>query len=318
MSEKMPVFEHSNTEKELLPIREHYDEIVDLLKIAEPISLKDIEDFDPNVPSHSNKVIIAEIPISKESGLATSSNLLRMFAIIRDGEIIMRTVFKPLAGEDPLKKRTEFKDDLDNAGYIREIAMSIIDKEAQLFVGLPVIEKTIDGSVGSFRPYISPEYADIPSQLPQQTDGHNQDKTPYIGGKHWKKMACLDRLGQNCDRKPDNYLVVKENPEEVISIDMGYCLFPLREGDSNDAYNYYKDSPKAGELDEELRAGLEHLLSKERELTAPFDALDEIEGLPEKKHAMLKSPQIRIARLFLAYEVFDTARLMLEKNTIVV
>jgi hypothetical protein len=289
MSERIPSFEQASHESIPDLLRTYRAEIIQVMEEARPSVVSDLSDFRPDLKdAYTNKVEIAEIPTE---GLApNASNALRYFMIQEGGESLMRAVFKPFSGENPYRKAVDFVDELDPSFYIREVAGSVVDEAAQLYVGPPTIIKEIGGEIGSLRPYVPSEVAETPTYIRKHRP--DLDLSSFYTGAAWKKMACIDELTSNCDRTEANYLVYLDHPDDGLSIDLGNAFYPARPNDSRDTVTYFRERPDESHLDDQLAHGLAAFLARENELLAPL--FDDQEG-PDK--VMLDTPGKRIARL---------------------
>lgn len=230
----------------------------------------------------------------------------------------MTAVFKPALGENSDIKATEFDDERDPYLYIREVTGSLVDRLAQLHTTPPTVCRKINGEIGSLRPYIHPSVADTPEKF-ESVQPINWEEV--YKGDCWLRTACLDRLIGNCDRSLDNFLIYFHDQSQLESIDLGFSFPPpgvVRVNEnSNVAYNYFANSPDKAKLTDEIRRGLESLLTHEQELLSPIGAFGESED-ESRSLVPIDTTEKRIARLLFITEVFDIARQMLVANSIVV
>lgn len=271
----------------------HREEFLAILESAGVEITGDIDEIRPELAqTHGNRVLMAEIPYSRELlPQNTGSNQVKFFEILYQDKPIL-AVFKPLSGESQ-RRLSEFQ---IAQMYTRARAAYLVDYFMDLGVVPPTVLKDIDGETGSLQLYISHTTAKSPNVdrgLAQAQD---------FSGLDWKKIAILDALIGNRDRNNGNYLVCSSDPSRFFAIDHGCSFCPGHRGDQSIAYNHFVENHEQAGLDDDLRAKLQTLLDKEEELMATLPP--QINGY------------IEYQRESGVPTLFDRARLMLDKDTI--
>jgi hypothetical protein len=182
-----------------------------------------------------------------------------------------------------------------------------VDEITGLKIGLPTIAKSINGEIGSFRPYIPSDIAETPNFLRRL--GHRLELSNFYKSKDMLRMACLDELVSNCDRTPDNFLIYLNHPNRAVSIDMGSAFYSAKPNDSREIINYFRANPEGARIDDEIEAGLRNLVASEETLLAPLN-------LGGDDEITLDSDDKRIARLLYAHDTFNVAKKMLRSGNI--
>lgn len=272
------------------------DEFLDLMEEAEDTHIiGEIGSVRPELAgTHSNQVLMTELPINTaENSAIQGSNNIRFFEIhYQDKPLI--TVFKPASGENKAR--------LDGFQlprmYTRERAAYVIDYYMHLGIVPPTIIREIDGEMGSMQLYIPHTNAQSPNVSRELHD--KQD----FSGSSWKKIAMFDNLIGNRDRNNGNYLVCFSDPSEFYAIDHGCSFCKPQQGDMNLAYDFFKKHFDQAELDDGLRNSLQNLLGSEKEIMT---------ALPEDVSGYIEHQAVIQEKT-----IFDRARIMLETNSILV
>jgi hypothetical protein len=253
-----------------------------LLEKADVLHQEDLDVARPDLAKlHSNQVYMVEMGVDTSAiHRERNSNSIRFFEVHYGGKPLV-ALFKPEGGESEYRKR-EFS---ITRMYPREYQAYLLDYYAELGIVPPTILREIDGEIGSLQLYTF-RIQDFDQQRMESSES-------------WKKMAVLDRLINNCDRKKDNYLARRDNHSEIIAIDHG-CSFCLpQKNDANDAYNYFLDNPEKAQLGHQLEQNLRLLLDRQSLVmdASPDDMkhyLDARNGVFARAEAMVESGSLLV------------------------
>ncbi len=288
MEEKEPVFA---PEVETIESRSKFgdkEKILEALLTGEVVEVGPIEEVCRDIPPHQNEVRIVDLP---------QQNANEILAVkIQKGGQELRCVFKPADGENKQSKESVGIE----AFYPRECAAYLISEHFKLDIVPPTVIREINGRVGALQLFLDHDYFGMvgelgPAELEQMQEGMD-----------FKKMAILDWILANCERHQDNWLVRRENPQELVAIDHGIILslgsyweHALR-GPGLALTLQSKEGqrrPRQVPIPQELLTLLEEGFSRQEELNLKLEKLPGIS--PEAIQSMWK----RVAAL-LHYQVF--------------
>lgn len=272
----------------LSPIVKASNVLIQVLRTGELVPLGEMEAVRPETANtYSNRVLLVAVQPSDDTLVdLTECRFLESHYGDFQG---LTAVFKPVSGERPSRKQ-EFG--IATSCYVREIAASLIDRHSGLGIVLPTIIRTLGNETGSLQLHLPAEVADVGFRLTAW------DRMAVKKDATWKKMALLDRLINNADRRETNYLVTRHNPQQVVAIDHGYSFCKVRSGDSNDAVRHFIQQPAEAVLDDALASCLERLLASREEL---------LEELPEDIAWMTEMQD---------YDIFHKAERMLTARSL--
>jgi len=256
------------------------ERILEILRAGEIRKVIKLEEIQPDLEPHSNVVQYAEL----ESGDQEHMNVVEEMEVQLGGQTL-KCIFKPKAGENPeiLRKCQEYDPEIRDF-YHREIAAYLIDAHFGLDVVPPTVEREIPGQgVGSLRIYADHELYDTCKHLPKGSSWENLKDSPSYQG-----IAVLDWLIANWDRKSDDYLFRRDEPQRMVAIDNGFALTgeiyrkvemaKIRGPHYLMTFDDRSNSPRDIPLPEELRTKIQHGLEKKDHLTVQLQEL----GLPQK------------------------------------
>jgi hypothetical protein len=158
------------------------------LMSGEVVNLNLIQDVIPHIPLHSNDVELATIPFKKSD---------------TENDVIIG-VFKAVDGEH------RYGTDIPSY-YAREKTADIIDEFFGFNIVPPSIIREVNGRIGSMQLF-------IPHSLYSMGSNTKYDMSEMIGDD-FHKVAIFDYITQQSDRKGDNYMVRKKDPQKLIAID---------------------------------------------------------------------------------------------------
>ncbi len=191
------------------------EEISRALEEGEILRVINIDEVRPELKDrHQNVVELADIEVDKRVFDHINE---AMVVEIRAGDKILQGIFKPAIGEN-----REVKDKLKiHDCYLRERAAYLVDRFFSFGLVPPTVVREIEGKgIGSLQLYIPPEVADSAANISDQIDGEKEQKS-----EEWLLMAVLDYLIANWERKPDNWLINKNDNSKLYAIDHGYAFY---------------------------------------------------------------------------------------------
>lgn len=176
-----------------------------------------IEDF-YQVGKHLNQVEIADIqnPSSDEERLNT---ILGVIIEGPEGQELLRCIFKPAGGENRRIKE-ELRLNRDHHFYPHERAAFIVSEHFNLDLVPPTVIRKINDEPGALQLFINPEQYISGNFFPVR-------RLSEIRGEDFQKVAVLDWLLLNPDRRLSNLLISRDNPQDLIAIDHGIGLNSL-------------------------------------------------------------------------------------------
>jgi hypothetical protein len=169
------------------------EKIREMMQTGEIVELGPIQDLIPNIPDHSNEVNLVEL----------GANELQYVKLqTKDG--ILYGVFKPLEGEDHDSQGAP-------AFYTREKIVEVIDDFLEFDLVPPTVIREVNGRLGSLQLFISHEtYTNVSSSPFSEEESLGDD---------YYKIALIDYITLQSDRKPDNFLVNLHDPQDLVLID---------------------------------------------------------------------------------------------------
>ena len=195
-----------------------------ILNTADVARIVNIDDYILDaIGTHSNEVDLAflrERTKSKTLDVSAFSSNAALLSLLRTEDGYMRAIFKPSSGESS-RRKAEFS---ITRFYPRERDAYRLDKALHFDVVPPTIIRKIrlgenqNPVLGSLQLFVPREYA-IPFDKVR-----NDDREKYTQTVDWQKIAVLDYLINNADRKDANMLAVIGPQPGVIAIDHG-CSF---------------------------------------------------------------------------------------------
>jgi hypothetical protein len=240
-----------------------------------------IEDVIPKLKGrHSNVVELAVLPyyfrIVKEE--------IPQEYIYKKGEkIYVRGIFKPYLGESAQKK-LEFGFDAETHCHKREEMAYLVDSELGFDIVPPTIEKVIDGQVGSIQLFVPPELADW------EKDISGLDEESLHESMDYYKIAVLDYILQNPDRKPENYLVSLDGGK-CFAIDHGYILPP--KGCSEEDILGPRDILRGKMIPEDLVGQLKSFLNRKDKISLRLSqSVVDLAGIIKRTQELIESGRI--------------------------
>jgi hypothetical protein len=183
------------------------EKIMEIMGSGEVVEMGSIDELFPEaVPPHQNRVEVVDLPLANRVGHINEV----LGVTIQRGQDRIRCVFKPLDGESEETRR----DTGVNHFYTRECAAFMVSEHFSFDIIPPTIIREINGRIGSIQLFLDPGYYQIASKLDEDIPRSDD----------FYKMAAIDWLLINCERKPDNVLVRKGNTDEQICIDHGIIM----------------------------------------------------------------------------------------------
>lgn len=192
---------------------ENEPKILQILETGEIVNIRDIDEVRPELKGHMNVVQLTELSAPLTIGHTSKTSTVTL----KTGETTIEAVFKPFSGENQ-----EVKNEVGMGNihcYQREVAAYLLDKELGFDLVPPTTIREIDGEIGSLQLYIPPEEADNYKILGNQIDDEKMRSGPDS-----KAMAVFDYITANWERKPENFLVNKNNPAKLYAIDHGLAF----------------------------------------------------------------------------------------------
>jgi len=254
--------------------------VLEILRAGEIRKVVQLEEIQPDLEPHSNVVQYAELTSSDREHM----NVVEEMEVQLGGQTL-KCIFKPQAGENSeiLRKCQEYDPEIQNF-YSREVAAYLIDAHFGLNVVPPTVTRNIENQgVGSLRLYVDHELYETCNQLPAEV--HWQD---IKDSSFYQSIAVLDWLIANWDRKTDDYLFRRDEPQRMVAIDNGFAL-------TGEIYNKVEmtkirgphylmtfddraNTPRNIALPEDLKTKIQQGLEQRDSLTAQLQEL----GLPQK------------------------------------
>jgi len=193
-----------------------------ILNTADIATIISIDDYILDaIGTHSNEVDIAFLQgKGKPLDVHAFSSNTALLSLLKTKEGYLRAIFKPESGEST-RRKAEFN---ITRFYPRERDAYRLDKALGLDVVPPTVIRRVrlkdsqDAVLGSLQLFIPREYA-----LPFNKISR-EDREKYTRTIDWQKIAVLDYLINNADRKDANMLAVTGSTPGVIAIDHG-CSF---------------------------------------------------------------------------------------------
>ncbi len=158
------------------------------LMSGEVVNINLIQDVIPHIPLHSNDVELATINFKNSD---------------TENDVIIG-VFKAVDGEH------RYGTDIPSY-YAREKTADIIDEFFGFNIVPPSVIREVNGRIGSMQLF-------IPHSLYSMGSNTKYDINEMIGDDFYK-VAIFDYITQQSDRKGDNYMVRKKDPQKLIAID---------------------------------------------------------------------------------------------------
>lgn len=276
--------------------------ILEILAEGEILDIVRIEDIYSDLPHHENLVEVAKIRSAKHKNINAVLEVR-----IQKGGRILQAIFKPSDGEnDEVKKQTAIHD-----FYPHECAASLVSDHFGFDIVPPTIIRDIEGEgIGALQLFLDHNFYQMSSTLNFQ-----QWQEAIVGQDH-AKIALLDWILANCDRRQENILVSKDDPTQMIGIDHGIIL------STHDYYNpaielkgpslvRTYDNQKQGSKHVPIQSELIDLLTSGYE--RKIELTDQLKQLPDIKEEEIELMWQRVNHLISSKEYLSKANFTKEK-----
>lgn len=293
------------TETEIQPQESRFgdkDRISEILREGEIIDIVRIEDIYPGLSAHENIVDVANIKSEKHR------NINKILGVrIQRGTDILQAIFKPAGGESTeVKKQTAIHD-----FYPHECAAYIVSDHFGFDIVPPTIIRDIEGEgIGALQLFIDHNFYQMSSTL------NSEQWRKAISGQDHAKIALLDWILANCDRRQENILVSRDDPRQMVGIDHGIILSthdyfsPAIELKGPSLVRTY-DNQKKRAKHIPIQSGLIDLLKSGYE--RKDELTDQLRQLPDIKEEEIELMWARVSNLISSGEYLSNANLAKEK-----
>lgn len=203
--------------------------IVEAMRSGEPHVIGNIDDLYPNeISAHTNIVEVVNILQHNSGGTEKPNNSSEPVLIYYGDEDPLLCIFKSYEGENETTKQQHGIDSF----YPREVAAYHVSEHFKFDLVPPTTIREVNGKIGSLQLFMEP-----PDYLSAERffDNYTADEWQAIQNSNdFQKMAALDYILANGDRKDANYLVRtaggrlardgKDQQPNLVAIDHGLSL----------------------------------------------------------------------------------------------
>lgn len=278
------------------------ERITEILRDGEIVDIVRIEDIYPELSVHENIVEVANIKPAKHK------NINEILGIrIQKGKDVLQAIFKPANGESAeVKNQTAIHD-----FYPHECAAFIVSDHFGFDIVPPTIIRDIEGEgIGALQLFLDHNFYQMSSTL------NSQGWREAMAGQDHAKIALLDWILANCDRRQENILVSNDDPTQMVGIDHGIILstfdyyspaIELRGPSLVRTYDNQKQCAKHIPIQSELIDLLKSGYERKNELT------DQLKQLPDIKEEEIELMWRRASYLISLREYLSKANFTKEK-----